>query len=130
MNNRIDVPSLSDSLGGNILTEIAQHKLKLEKRLIAVADFNTNLRIFVVPNAFVNQQPNEVEAFKKFIEDEIQRKKDQAQWRNEWYEANKDIVEAKKEVEDIEKLEEERREKNTRDIEERRAQIADAENKR
>lgn len=130
INSRIDIPAMNESLGGNVLTELLQHKLTLSKRLLAIADFNTNLRIFMIPTAFVHQTPNETETFSKFISDEVQRKKNQEQWKSDWYESNKDIVDAKKVAEQEVMDEIERREKMRKDIEERRAQMAEAEAKK
>jgi hypothetical protein len=128
--SRIDVPSLSESLGGNMLTEISQHKRPLTRRLLAIADFNTNLRIFMVPYGFVCPKDNEKEKFIGFIEEEVQRKRDQDQWREEWYQANKDIVDAKKDVEQQIMDEQERKERMKKEIEEKRAQMAEAEAKK
>jgi hypothetical protein len=131
LQSRIDVPSLSESLGGNILTDLSQHKLPLSKRIIAIADFNSNLRIFVIPNTFVSATVlNEKEAFKKFIEDEISRKREQDQWKEEWFELNKDIVDAKKDVEQHIVDEKENKEKMRKENEEKRAQMAEAEAKK
>lgn len=130
LNSRIDAPSLKESLGGNMLTEILQHKLTSTKRLLAVADYNTNLRIFVIPPAFVVQAANESDLFAEMITDEVQRKKNQELWKVEWYESNKDIVEAKR-IAELQMIEEaERKEKMRRDMEEKRAAMADAEAKK
>lgn len=130
LNSRIDIPSMKESLGGNILTEILQHKLTLSKRLLAVADFNTNLRIFNIPSAFVVQLPDESKEFMNFIQEEMQRRKDQDVWKNEWYESNKDIVDAKKVAEQEVNDDMERKEKLRKEIEEKRAQMAEAEAKK
>lgn len=128
--SRIDVPSLKESLGGNILTEIVQHKLSLTRRLLAIADYNTNLRIFIVPYAFVHQKDNEGELFLNYIDGEIQRKRDQDQWKEEWYSANKDIVDAKQDIEQQIIDEQDRKERIRKEIEERRTQLAEAEAKK
>lgn len=130
LHSRIDVPSLAESLGGNILSHIEQHKLPISRRLIGVGDHNTNLRIFIVPNSFTQMVDEEEKFFKKFIEKEVQRKRDQDQWRVEWYEANKDIVDAKKDVELQMIDEKEKKERMMREIEEKRAAMAEAEAKK
>lgn len=130
LNSRIDIPSMKESLGGNVLTDILQHKLTLSKRLLAIADFNTNLRVFMIPSAFVNHLPSEREIFSQFIEDEVQRKKDQELWKREWYESNKDIVDAKMVAEQELNDESERKEKLRKEIEEKRNQMAEAEAKK
>jgi WD40 repeat protein len=130
LTTRIDIPSMIESLGGNILTEILQHKLSLTKRLLAIGDFNTNLRIFVIPSGFSHPLPNEKESFGKFIDTEVKRKRDQEQWKNDWYESNKDIVDAKKIAEQEVNDEMEQKEKMRKEIEEKRAQMAEAEAKK
>ncbi|KAG5681639.1 hypothetical protein PVAND_011054 [Polypedilum vanderplanki] len=130
LTSRIDKPSLSESLGGNILTYISQHKLPLARRVLAIADFNSNLRIFMVPYAFVSPKDNEKENFIQFINDEVQRKRDQDQWKEVWYQTNKDIVDAKKDVEQQIMDEQERKERQKKEIEEKRAQLAEAEAKK
>lgn len=130
LHSRIDVPSLSESLGGNILSHIEQHKLPIARRLIGVADHNTNLRVFIVPLAFTQKHDEEEKFFKKFIEKETKRKRDQDQWREEWYEANKDIVDAKKDVELQMIDEKEKKERLMKEIEEKRAAMAEAEAKK
>lgn len=130
LHSRIDTPSLSESLGGNILSQIEQHKSPISRRLIGVADHNTNLRIFILPHAFTQKHEEEEKFFKKFIENEIKRKRDQDQWREEWYDANKDIVDAKKDVEMQIIDEKEKKERMMKEIEEKRAAMAEAEAKK
>jgi len=62
--------------------------------------------------------PNEKTLFAKFINDEVQRKQNQQQWKTEWYESNKDIVDAKSVAEQEIQQERERREKQRREIDE------------
>lgn len=130
LNSRIDIPVMMESLGGNVLTYILQHKLTASKRLLAIADYNTNLRIFQIPWAFTHQLPDECELFGNFIDDEVQRKKNQEQWKTDWYESNKDIVDAKKVAEQQVNDEMEKKERVRREIEEKRAQMAEAEAKK
>lgn len=130
LQSRIDVPSLSESLGGNILSCIKQHKLPLTKRLIAIGDHNSSLRIFMLPNSFAQPREDEEKFLKKFIEKEVQRKRDQDQWREEWFEANKDIVDAKKDVEEQINDEQEKKDKMMKEIEDKRAAMQEAEAKK
>lgn len=130
LNSRIDIPSLDVSLAGNLLSDILQHKLTLSNRLIAVADHNTNLRVFSIPKDFICGKRNEKEIFSKFVDNEIERKKSQEKWKLEWFEANKDIVEAKQAA-NMEFIDEnEKRERIKREIEEKRAAMAEAEAKK
>lgn len=121
---------MDTSLGGNILTNILQHKLTSSKKFLAIADYNTNLRIFKIPSAFVKPISSEREIFTQFIDDEVQRKKDQQLWKHEWYESNKDIVDAKKVAEQETNDEVERKDRVKRENDEKRAQMADAEAKK
>jgi hypothetical protein len=121
---------MTESLGGNILTTLLQHKLSLPKRVLAVADFNTNLRILEIPRAFVQQIPHEVEILKNFIEDEVQRKTEQEKWKKEWYLANKDIIESKQMAEEQLKTEKEKKEKDKKDLEDQKAKLAEEELKK
>lgn len=134
LNTRIDAPAMTECLGGNLLTYILQHKLSLQrpfpKKVIAVADYNSNLRIFLIPHAFVQQIPDEVEILQKFIEDEVQRKTEQEIWKNEWYKTNKDIIEAKKLAEEQVRAENEKKEKEKKDADDYRQKCADEEAKR
>lgn len=130
LNSRIDIPSINESLGGNVLTFVLQHKLTASMRVLAIADYNTNLRIFNIPSAFVIQPPNEKETFAKFIDDEVQRKKDQEKWKSEWYESNKDIVDAKKVAEQETNDDMEKKERMRKEIEEKRSAMAEAEAKK
>ncbi|CRL02297.1 CLUMA_CG015432, isoform A [Clunio marinus] len=127
LTNRIDIPSMEESLGGYMLTFVLQHKLMLSKRLLAIADYNTNLRIFTIPSAFVHQLPDEIQVFTQLINEEIERKKGQEQWKIEWYESNKDIVEARNVAEKELNDELEKKEKLRREYEEKRAEMAEIE---
>lgn len=130
LNSRTDIPSLEISLAGNLLSEIIHHKLCLPSRLFAIADHNTNLRIFVVPKDFVEKQHNEIQIFSKFINEEIVRKKNQEKWKLEWFDSNKDIIEAKHAA-DLEIFDEnEKKERMKREIEEKRRELAEAEAKK
>ncbi|XP_065089319.1 dynein axonemal intermediate chain 3 [Ochlerotatus camptorhynchus] len=93
-NVRIDAPCLQVNLGGNILTYISQHKLPGPKKFLAVADYNSNIRILTIPNTFSEPIPNEVKKFKKFIRHELTRKQSQDEWIQSYYEAHKETVEA------------------------------------
>ena len=130
LNSRIDIPSMVESLGGNILTELLQHKLSLCKSILAVADFNTNLRMFTIPIAFVQQLPNEIETFRTFVDEEVQRKRDQESWKNEWFEKNKDIIEAKQQAELQIRHEMAMKEKDKRELVEHKVRQAEADAKR
>lgn len=130
LNSRIDIPSMVESLGGNILTELLQHKLTLCKRILAVADFNTNLRMFTIPTVFVQQLPNEIEILGTYVNDEVQRKKDQVSWKNEWIETNKDIIEAKQQAELQIRDEMAMKEKDKRELDDYKVRQAEADAKR
>lgn len=130
LNSRIDIPSLDVSLSGNFLSDIFQHKLALSNRLVAIADQNTNLRIFSIPSDFVKGSADEVATFSKFINDEIDRKKNQENWKLEWFESNKDIIEAKYAADMEVTDEKEKKERIKREIEEKRRELAEAEAKK
>jgi hypothetical protein len=49
------------SLGGNILTAISQHIFDLPNSCLAIADYNSNVRIFLIPSYFADQLENEVD---------------------------------------------------------------------
>lgn len=121
---RIDLPSMIESLGGNILTGVSQHKLSLAKKVLAIADFNTNLRILTIPNAFIYQLPDEVEILQSFIADEVERKKEQENWKKIWYLKNKDIIEAKKLADEQIKAEVDKKDRDRKEMEEYKARVA------
>lgn len=130
LNSRIDIPSLDVSLAGNFLSDVFHHKLMLSSRLVAVADKNTNLRVFIVPDDFVRKVPDELNSFKQFVNNEINRKRDQEKWKIEWFESNKDIIEAVHAA-DMEIFDEkEKKERVKREIEEKRRELAEAEAKK
>lgn len=58
---RTNEPCLVESLGGNILTAMSQHQLSLPRSVLAIGDYNSSLRVFLLPNAFVQIKVNEVE---------------------------------------------------------------------
>ena len=113
-----------ESLGGNILTGVSQHKLSLSKKVLAIADFNTNLRILTIPLAFIHQIPDEVETLKKFIDDEVERKAEQENWKKMWYLKNKDIIEAKKLAEEQTKAEVDKKDRDRKEMEDYKARVA------
>lgn len=121
---------MTESLGGNILTTLLQHKLSLPKRVLAIADFNTNLRILEIPRAFVQQVPHEEEFLKNFVYDEVQRKTEQEKWKEEWYLANKDIIDAKKVADEQLRAEKEKKEKASKEMEDYKARMAEEEAKK
>ncbi|XP_058811062.1 dynein axonemal intermediate chain 3 [Topomyia yanbarensis] len=91
---RIDAPCLVTSLGGHILTFMSQHKLSASKKFLAVADYNSNIRIFTIPSSFSEPVPNEKSKFKKFIQHELSRKNAQDLWIQTYYEAHHESIEA------------------------------------
>lgn len=58
---RTDEPCLIDSLGGSTLSCLAQHKLSLPQEAIVVGDFNSSLRLLVIPPGFTVPLSNELE---------------------------------------------------------------------
>ncbi|XP_058442793.1 dynein axonemal intermediate chain 3 [Malaya genurostris] len=102
---RIDAPCLRLSLGGHILTYLSQHKLSASKKYLAVADYNSNIRIFSIPASFSEPIPNENTKFEKFIQHELSRKEAQESWIQSYYEAHKETIEiqtkAKREAKEL-----------------------------
>ncbi|XP_055538396.1 dynein axonemal intermediate chain 3 [Wyeomyia smithii] len=90
---RIDVPCMSISVGGHILSYLLQHKLPFAKQYLAIADYNSNIRIFIIPPIFCEQVSNEKAKFLKTIQHELSRKKSQENWIQTFYEAHKEIIE-------------------------------------
>lgn len=58
---RTDGPCLVESIGGNILTIISQHELSLPKSALAIGDFNSNVRIFQIPDTLATPKENETQ---------------------------------------------------------------------
>lgn len=44
-----------------MITCISQHRLTLPQQVLAVGDFDSNLRILIIPPVFVNKIENELE---------------------------------------------------------------------
>lgn len=58
---RTDGPCLVESIGGNVLTLVSQHKLSLSKSAVAIGDFNSNIRIFLIPETLSAPKENEIQ---------------------------------------------------------------------
>lgn len=97
---RTNDPCLIETLGGNVLTALSQHKLSLPRSVLAIGDYNSSLRIFMIPPVFVKPMEKEAEylisAFKRI--EKIQR--DQVEWKKTWAEQNKELIEMRKEAEE------------------------------
>ncbi|XP_055587594.1 dynein axonemal intermediate chain 3 [Uranotaenia lowii] len=91
---RIDTPCIVISLGGNILTYLSQHMLSASKKFLAVADYNSNIRLLTIPSSFSEPIPNEIKKFRKLIQHELSRKECQESWIQSYYEAHKESIEA------------------------------------
>ncbi|XP_053699014.1 dynein axonemal intermediate chain 3 [Sabethes cyaneus] len=91
---RIDAPCMITSLGGHILSYVLQHKLPTAKKYLAVADYNSNIRILTIPLAFCEQVSNEKVKFMKIIQHELSRKKSQDNWVQTYYDAHKETIES------------------------------------
>lgn len=50
-----------ESLGGSILTLVSQHMLSLPKSAVAIGDFNSNVRILLIPDTLSASKENETE---------------------------------------------------------------------
>lgn len=50
-----------ESLGGSILTLVSQHMLSLPKSAVAIGDFNSNVRILLIPDTLSTSKENESE---------------------------------------------------------------------
>lgn len=64
---RTDGPCLVESLGGSILTLISQHMLSLPKSAVAIGDFNSNVRILLLPETLSSSRDNETEVIEFFL---------------------------------------------------------------
>ncbi|XP_055638319.1 dynein axonemal intermediate chain 3 isoform X2 [Toxorhynchites rutilus septentrionalis] len=93
-NVRIDMPCLVTSLGGHMLSYLSQHKLSATKKFLAVADYNSNIRILIIPSAFSEPFPNEKKKFRKFIQHQLSCRELQDKWIQNYYEAHKDSIDA------------------------------------
>lgn len=63
LQGRTDAPCLVDSLGGDVLTKLSQHKLSAVDEVVAVGDHNSSLRFLRIPSCFSTEIPNEVEVY-------------------------------------------------------------------
>ncbi|KAJ6637540.1 Dynein axonemal intermediate chain 3 [Pseudolycoriella hygida] len=110
--SRTDGPCLVESLGGRILTSVSQHMLSLPKSVVAIGDFNSNVRILLIPDTLSIMKENETEMLKDFIEDKVRRKDSLSIWQDNYYQANADVREAKRRNFEETKQEEKLKEKS------------------
>uniref|UniRef100_A0A336M1S0 CSON008647 protein n=1 Tax=Culicoides sonorensis TaxID=179676 RepID=A0A336M1S0_CULSO len=89
---RTNEPCLVESLGGNILTAMSQHKLTLPRSVLAIGDYNSSLRIFIIPNAFVQIKQDEVQEVQKMFDRIVKIKQDQEAWKRLWADQNRDLI--------------------------------------
>lgn len=115
-----------ESLGGNTITALSQHKLSLSKHAFAIGDYNSNFRILLIPPNFVNTLNEEVQFFEIFINREILRKKSLHEWQKKWLEKNQDVISARIEAANKTKADFEKMEKQKQHEEDfKNRQLAD-----
>ncbi|XP_059612772.1 dynein axonemal intermediate chain 3 [Phlebotomus argentipes] len=118
--NQTQSPTLVSSVGSQIVTTIVQQRLPLMQDVVAIGDFNSNIRILVIPPTLATATPDEVNLLDRLIADEIDRRRHLAQLQAEWFAANEDIIVAKRQLELEAREAEERRQRLARDQEDLR----------
>ncbi|XP_055683423.1 dynein axonemal intermediate chain 3 [Lutzomyia longipalpis] len=115
--NQTQSPTLVESIGSQIVTTIVQQKLPLMQDVVAIGDFNSNIRILVIPPPLATATPDEVNHLDRLIGSEIDRRRHLANLQAEWFAANEDIIAAKRQMELDAREAEERRQRLARDQE-------------
>ncbi|XP_055711511.1 dynein axonemal intermediate chain 3 [Phlebotomus papatasi] len=118
--NQTQSPTLVSSVGSQIVTTIVQQKLPLTQDIIAIGDFNSNIRILVIPPTLATATPDEVNLLDRLIANEIDRRRHLSNLQAEWFAANEDIIVAKRQMELEAREAEERRQRLARDQEDLR----------
>ncbi|XP_073835088.1 missing minor mitochondria isoform X2 [Musca autumnalis] len=108
---RDDDACLNDVLGGGIVTQICEHKLTEPDKLLGIGDYNSSLRMVKLPKSFYWLSSQEIEDMKNYILNEESRKKAIQAWEQQYYERNKEAIEAKRQAERDAHKEMERQEK-------------------
>uniref|UniRef100_A0A182LUZ1 WD repeat-containing protein 63 n=1 Tax=Anopheles culicifacies TaxID=139723 RepID=A0A182LUZ1_9DIPT len=84
------------NLGANLLSIITQQQHRCTPhRHLAVADGNCNVRLLSIPAVFTEPRPSERKRFRQLIRAELARKHDQDAWVQQYYEQNREQIEAK-----------------------------------
>ncbi|XP_075157418.1 missing minor mitochondria [Haematobia irritans] len=109
--SRDDDACLNDVLGGGIVTQICEHRPMEPDKLLGIGDYNSSLRMVKLPKSFYHQFSQELEDFQTYIHNEESRKRDIQAWEEQYYERNKDVIEAKRQAERDAHKELERQEK-------------------
>ncbi|GAB0095994.1 WD repeat-containing protein 63 [Sergentomyia squamirostris] len=128
--NQTQAPTLVESVGSQIVTTIVQQRLPLMQDIVAIGDFNSNVRILLIPPTLATATPDEVNCFSRLIANEIDRRRHLAQLQAEWFAANADIIAAKRQLEVEANEAEERRQRTIRDQEDMRRVREEKEAKR
>ncbi|XP_063697460.1 dynein axonemal intermediate chain 3 [Culicoides brevitarsis] len=92
---RTNEPCLVECLGGNILTAMSQHQLSLARSVLVIGDYNSSLRVFLLPNAFVQMQTDEIEAVEQLFDRIEKIKIDQETWKRAWCDQNRDLIQSR-----------------------------------
>uniref|UniRef100_A0A1I8M5P3 WD domain protein n=1 Tax=Musca domestica TaxID=7370 RepID=A0A1I8M5P3_MUSDO len=108
---RDDDACLNDVLGGGIVTQICEHRPEEPDKLLGIGDYNSSLRMVKLPRSFYHFTAQELEDMKSYILGEESRKKAIQVWEQQYYERNKEVIEAKRQAERDAHKEMERQEK-------------------
>ncbi|XP_017476274.1 PREDICTED: WD repeat-containing protein 63, partial [Rhagoletis zephyria] len=109
---RDDDACYNDILGGGIITAISEHRPSEPEKLIGIGDYNSSFRMVKLPQSFYTPEPRELERVKEYFTKEENRKKSIQSWEHQFFENNRDIIEAKRQAEvdarkELERLEKE-----------------------
>ncbi|XP_014085911.1 dynein axonemal intermediate chain 3 [Bactrocera oleae] len=109
---RDDDACYNDILGGGIITAISEHRPSEPEKLLGIGDYNSSFRMMKLPQSFYTPEPKELEKVKEYFSKEENRKKSIQAWEHQYFENNRDIIEAKRQAEidtrkELERLEKE-----------------------
>ncbi|XP_053948079.1 dynein axonemal intermediate chain 3 [Anastrepha ludens] len=108
---RDDAACYDDILGGGIITAISEHRPSDPEKLLGIGDYNSSFRMMKLPSSFFTAEPKELERVKEYFSREESRKKSIQAWEQQFFENNRDIIEAKRQAESDARKELERLEK-------------------
>ncbi|XP_067634187.1 dynein axonemal intermediate chain 3 [Eurosta solidaginis] len=110
--SRDDDACYNNIIGGGIISAVSEHRLAEPVKLLGIGDYNSSFRMMKLPKSFYTPEPGELERVKEYFRKEENRKKSIQIWEHQYYENNRDIIEAKRHAEidarkELERLEKE-----------------------
>jgi dynein intermediate chain 3, axonemal len=97
---KCDRPILEKTIGGQVLTTLSQHIFHLPQPSLAIGDYNSSVRMYLIPPYFAEPMDDEIDQMARFVGKEILRKQSLAEWDSNWRGRNQELLAAKKQAQD------------------------------